>query len=141
MPFICFFLAARIFLVIFILGVIFIIALGLFLYFLLVWFIRNFSSQRFYQVLQNAVQSVTTSAHTSINQSQPSSHNPNQPMSSNNDAGSHSIWQSFFNLFAPRRTNTPRFPFNPSHTRFEFSWDEGEAVVGEMRSFVVKVSV
>lgn len=61
-------------------------------------------------------------------------------MNSNNDTRSRSIWQSFFNLFTQRRNNTPQLPFNPSHTRFDFSWDEGEAIVGEMRSIVVKVS-
>lgn len=68
-------------------------------------------------------------------------HNSNPFMNSNHGAGGHGFWQNIINLFRPlrRANNEPLLPFNPQQTKFDFSWNDNEAVVGEMLSFTVKV--
>jgi len=102
-------------------GVIGLIAWGIFLYILLVRFIQSLDFRPLFSRLRNALQSAS------------------RHMNSNGNARNHGFWQTVFNLFTPRRTNLTRpLPFNPSQTKFEFSWNENNAIVGEMRSFVVR---
>ena len=109
---------------------------------LVVRFFQSISTQGFFRNLQNALNSGSAAAslQNRLNAIYRSS-NTRQSMSSNNGRRNRGLWQSFVNLFTTRRANDgPNLPFNPYQTKFEFSWSENEAVVGEMRSFTVKVS-
>ena len=99
------------------------IAWGIFLYIIILRFIQSLQFRPLFSRLGNALQSGPIH------------------MNSNDGARNHGFWQTVLNLFTQRGTNTTQsLPFNPSQTRFEFSWNENNAVVGEMRSFVVRVN-
>ena len=138
--------SAKLFLVIVFIAAIVLVVCTILLYIVIVRFFRNLNLQQVIQNLTNVRQSgvpVATTLQNIFQTNQTSNNpNPNPFMSSNNGTRSHSLWQSFMSIFSSgRRTDTgPPLPFNPMQTKFDFSWDENQAVVGEMRSFTVKVS-
>lgn len=138
--------AAKLFLIVFLLGAIVVIAFCVVVYLFLRHIFRNANAGQFFQNLRNSLQTGWRAPDAfPVLQQRVQLRNPmpNPFMASNNGTRGHGIWQSLLNWLTPHRRadQGPPLPFNSSQTKFEFSWKDNEAIVGEMRSFTVRVGI